>query len=38
MCGMSVVGREYEGLKRFNLAELYEARRVVRKDGKEDGK
>jgi len=23
VCGMSVVGRDWEALKRFNLAELY---------------
>lgn len=27
MCGMSVVGPEFERLKRFNLAELYEPSR-----------
>jgi hypothetical protein len=25
VCGMSVVGQEFEKLKRFNLAEIYQA-------------
>lgn len=32
MCGMSVVGADFERLKRFNLAELYEPSPVMSRD------
>ena len=34
VCGMSVVGSEYEGLKRYNLAEIYEP--TSKSEGKVD--
>ena len=34
MCGMSVVGSDWETLKRFNLAELYQPPSKIRAEAK----
>lgn len=37
VCGMSVVGAEFERLKRFNLAELYEPSRGGQVENEDEG-
>lgn len=36
MCGMSVVGDDWERLKRFNLAEIYQPKKTTGKETNEE--